>query len=242
MKNIIMMKRIEDIRQQIAQKYINNDFVIDKTGVKTVELIGETFLVDEPSIFGKPNQDYIDREIAWYNSKSLNVNHIAEPIPQIWKDVSGKNGEINSNYGWCIFSEENGDQFQSVLKTLKSDQNSRRAIMIYTRPSMQTEYCTNGMSDFICTNAVQYFIRDEVLIGLVQMRSNDAWAGFRNDVAWQQYVIKLLAAQLQLTETSLIWHVGSLHVYERNFYLIDYFIKTGKIHIDKKDYIELYDG
>jgi len=89
--------------------------------------------------------------------------------------------------------------------------------MIYTRPTMWYDYNFNGMSDFMCTNAVQYMIRDGELIAIVQMRSNDVVFGYRNDYAWQKHVIDKLAAELNIIGTKIIWHVGSLHVYERHF-------------------------
>ena len=45
-----------------------------------------------------------------------------------------------------------------------------------------------GMSDFICTNAVSYMIRDDELISVVQMRSNDVVYGYKNDYAWQKWM------------------------------------------------------
>ena len=60
------MNRVSDIRAKLIQKYKNQEFVIDKTGVKTVELIGESFVVDEDWIIRPPNYEYIERELAWY--------------------------------------------------------------------------------------------------------------------------------------------------------------------------------
>jgi len=34
----------------------------------------------------------------------------------------------------------------------------------------------------------------------------------------------------------IYWNVGSLHIYEAQFYLVDNFYKTGATHILKKDY------
>ena len=240
--------RVEHIRNQFAEEYRAENFVIDKTGAKVIELIGYSFEADSDSIFGEPNLDYIRREINWYKSLSLNVNDIEAPVPKIWIDVSGENGEINSNYGWCIGSDEfenyhgrhNYGQYWSVYKELCDNPNSRRAVMIYTRPTMHKEFSSHGMSDFLCTNVVQYLIRDDMLIAVVQMRSNDMHAGYRNDFAWQQHVVKLLGAALGITQTKIVWHVGSLHLYERNFYLVDHFAKTGETHITKKDYEKLY--
>ncbi|MGZ7196727.1 hypothetical protein ACXWOC_11115, partial [Streptococcus pyogenes] len=70
--------------------------------------------------------------------------------------------------------------------------DSRRAIMIYTRPSMQVDFERDGMSDFMCTNNVQYLIRDGRVHAIVNMRSNDVVFGFRNDYAWQKYVLESL--------------------------------------------------
>jgi len=103
---------------------------------------------------------------------------------------------------------------------LVNNPSSRRAIMIYTRPEIWNEYNTNGMSDFICTNSVQYFIREGELVAVVQMRSNDSHFGYRNDKAFQDAVHQKLALDLHVEVGSMIWHAGSLHIYERNFKLI----------------------
>jgi thymidylate synthase len=214
------MNCVEDIRDYFRSALDNEEFVIDKTGVKTIEMIGASFIANEDHIFGTPNQDYITREIEWYISKSLNVNDIRGNTPKIWQEVSDKDGFINSNYGYLIFSQENYNQFDRVVDELRSSPNSRRATMIYTRPSIWEEYNKNGMSDFICTNTVQYFIRDDKLISHVSMRSNDVVFGYNNDFAWQRYVSHLLCNYLNVELGKIIWNVGSLHVYERHFDLI----------------------
>jgi len=76
------------------------------------------------------------------------------------------------------------------------------------------------MSDFMCTNAVQYLIRDDKLNAIVQMRSNDVVYGYRNDYAWQEHVLKNMAQSLKVDCGNIYWNVGSLHVYERHFNLV----------------------
>ena len=93
--------------------------------------------------------------------------------------------------------------------------------MIYTRPTMWEDYKQDGMSDFMCTNAVQYMIRDDQLVAIVQMRSNDVVFGYRNDFAWQNHVANQLSKDLRLkTWPKIIWNVGNLHVYERHFDMV----------------------
>ena len=217
---------VEYIREQFVKCLDAEDFVIDKSGVKTIELINAVFHANEDSIFGNVNKEYVERELQWYKSMSLSVNDIPGGTPQIWKQVASKDGMINSNYGWCIYSEDNGYQFKNVLEELVSNPFSRRANMIYTRPSMHTDFNKNGMSDFICTNNVQYFIREGQLHACVFMRSNDAVFGYKNDYAWQRHVQEqlLIGINNRLATAyglgTMLWNVGSLHVYERHFDIV----------------------
>lgn len=218
---------VYDIRHQLINELHDQNFVTDKSGVKTIEIVNASFLADEAAIFGTPNQDYIERELKWYRSMSRNVNDIPGGPPEIWKMVADKNGMINSNYGWCIYSEENGYQFAKVVDELVKSPLSRRATMIYTRPSMHEDYNKNGMSDFMCTNAVQYFIRKGKLHASVYMRSNDAVFGYKNDYAWQKYVQQQVLEAINGKRSTvydigdLFWNVSSLHVYERHFKLVE---------------------
>ena len=219
------MNRVSDIRAKLIQKYKNQEFVIDKTGVKTVELIGESFIVDEDWIIRPPNYEYIERELVWYKLQSLYVEDIPGQTPAIWKQVADKNGKINSNYGYLIWSEENGRQYDNVLNELRKNPNSRRAVMIYNRPTMHSDYCTDGMSDFICTYANDFLIRDGKLISHYLMRSNCAIFGANNDFAWARYVQQKLAHDLDIAVGDLIWTASSLHVYEYHFCHIEKLIQ-----------------
>jgi thymidylate synthase len=218
------MIKIKDVQNIFKEKLQNEDFVIDKSGVKTIEIVGESYEADEEVIFGTLNMDYAKREVEWYESQSLNVYDLPK-TPQIWRQVSDKNGYINSNYGWVIYSEENGEQYKHCLRTLRKDKDSRRAMMIYTRPSMQWEYNSNGMSDFMCTNSVQILIRDNKLDYILNQRSCDAIFGAKNDLYWARHVQNKLVQDLkfdypELEVGKLIHQVGSLHVYSRHFDLV----------------------
>ena len=234
------MLEINDIRNIFKDKLDNQDFVtVDlyhdgkKIPTKTIEIIGTSFICNEDTIFKKVSKNYAERELEWYKSMSLNVYDIPGFIPPTWRSVCDKDGFINSNYGWCIYSEENNNQYRNCLQQLLKDQNSRRACMIYTRPSMQYEYHKNGMSDFMCTFSTQQLIRSNKLVYLVFMRSNDVINGFRNDLFWHKHVAHQLIKDLQANhiqiedEPEIIWCAGSLHMYENDFPEIDkWFIQS----------------
>jgi thymidylate synthase len=230
------MMFLNEVREKFAEKYNDGDYLAG-----TIDISPITFLADEESIFGEVNKKYVDHEIAWYESQSLNVNDIPGGAPEIWKRVATADGHINSNYGWCIYSKENGYQYANVFEELSKTPTSRRGIMIYNRPSMHTDQKINDMQDFMCTNTVQYFVRDGQLHAHVSMRSNDAIFGYKNDRAWQQHVLVKLANDLGLSIGNLYWTAGSLHIYERHFYLVNHFFRSGgELTISKKEYDTIY--
>ena len=220
------LNKVQDIRNEFVRLLKNNETVKDKSGSEVVEIINASFIADEPAIFGTVNEDYVARELEWYRSMSLNVNDIPGGPPTIWKQVADKDGFINSNYGWMIYSEENGNQFVKAAEELIKNPFSRRAAMIYNRPSMHVDYNKNGMSDFCCTFAHQYFIRDGQLHVCVFFRSNDGIFGFKNDFAWAKYVQEQLLGYINNRTNSvygigkIYWNAASLHIYERHWNLI----------------------
>lgn len=224
------MKTVEDIRHEFAKKFQNGEFTVDSQGRKTVEIVGENFIATDNTIFHQVNQDYVERELSWYLSQSLNVYDISGKVPEVWKQVADKDGFINSNYGWCIFSEENKNQYRNCLRQLIDDPYTRRAVMIYTRPEMQYEYNKNGMSDFMCTCYTHQFVRNKKLVYIVYQRSCDAIFGFRNDLAWHQYVANRLVKDLRDNNIDvdfypeIIFSCGSIHIYERHFKFIEQYI------------------
>ena len=231
----MLMNSVKDIREFFINELKDEAFTIDKTGQKTIEMIGANFVASEPSIFGKPSQSYIDAEINWYESESTNIYDIhgtdQEP-PAAWKYSADKHGNINSNYGHLVFSDKYFNQFDMAFNELWCNPDSRRAQMVYNRPSIWVEFNEGGKSDFICTNAQTFYIRDGVLMMVSQMRSNDVVFGYKNDYAWAQYLMDKFVAQWntmaaatgehgEIEKGMLIWSVMNLHVYERHFHLVE---------------------
>ena len=212
--------KVNDIRQHFISELENKNFTTDRSDQKTIELIGASFIADEPAIFGTPSEDYIQKELDWYLSGSTNVNDIGENVPAAWKATANEHGEINSNYGRLIFDDKYYRQFDNVINELSNNPDTRRASMIYTRPSIWVDIDENGKNDFICTNSVTYYIRDGKLNCVVQMRSNDVIFGYKNDYAWQKYVLEKVAQATDSIEGDIVWQVQNLHVDERHFNLV----------------------
>lgn len=216
-----------ELHHAFSTKMLNNNFDIVR-GDKTINLNDVVLKAERGWIVRPSNTDYAEREVQWYLSQSLNVNDIPGGAPKIWKEVATPEGIINSNYGWCIFSAENGKQYDCCVDSIARDLKTRRGVMIYTRPSMQTEYNKDGMNDFMCTHYVHVIYEDEhgfpKLLYLVYQRSCDAVFGYNNDWYWHKFVADKLSEELKSkkiipsgTETEIRFHFGSVHVYERHF-------------------------
>jgi thymidylate synthase len=98
---------------------------------------------------------------------------------------------------------------------------------------MHWQWNADGRRDFICTNVVNYYLRDGYLHAIVQMRSNDAIFGYRNDFQWQSYVLDRLVAEFDgaVERGSIVWQAGSLHVYARHYHLLNHFHKTDEYRV-----------
>jgi len=230
----LKLNSINDIREFFIGELADEEFTIDKTGQKTIEMIGASFIADEPAIFGTPNEEYINKELEWYQSQSTNIYDINKEsgadAPAAWKYAADKHGNINSNYGLLVFSEKYFRQFYAAFNELSANPDSRRAQMIYNRPSIWVEFNEGGKSDYICTNAQTFYIRDGLLHMVSQMRSNDCIFGYKNDYAWAQYLMDKFVARWnseavynnhpEIQKGQLIWQVMNLHVYSRHFHLV----------------------
>lgn len=177
----------------------------------------------------KASRKYIENEKNWYMSMDRSIiGHPGIETNKIWQYCASKDDkqEVNSQYGWIVFSHNNGinglSQYDFCLSQLFKDTNTRQAGMIYTRPTIQVEFCENGKHDFICTTEVWCHIRNNRLFYSVNMRSNDFFTGFVNDWAWHLFVYNKLLDDLRCNGVNvevgaIYWHASSFHVYERNF-------------------------
>lgn len=213
-------KTTEHIRILLVRLYRNERFAANNT----VELTDISFIADKDHILQAPDLKYAEMEKAWYYKQNRNIHAMKNP-PAIWRATADKYGLVNSNYGWVIFSPENGNQYINVFKTLANRKNSRQAIMIYNRPSMHTDATKDGRKDFMCTSHVVYRLIDGLLHTSVCMRSNDVVFGYNNDFLWQDHIFDRLLEDLQnvyptLKKGPMHWFAHSLHVYPRHYYLL----------------------
>ena len=232
----------------LYNKIINKEFV--NTGANASQTVGQETYVEliarkvqlnpyAPYIYIDKNfqtpKKYVKAELDWYKSMDLSIiGHEGIESNPTWQSCCTKDEkkEINSNYGWCVFSEENGSQYDNCLEVLKKDKTTRNAIIMYNRPEIYKDYKRDGMHDMICTFMSHFFIRNNRLYMIHNMRSNDIRYGFIcSDLAWNCFVYQNMYEDLKSTYPDLevgtiIWTSDSMHLYSRHFEDLKNFVES----------------
>lgn len=158
----------------------------------------------------KLSMKYAVGELLWYISANPKLSEI-QKYTTGWNKLSDDGINVNSNYGYCIKEKYGFDQFDYIINELKSNPNSRRAVVHIKEPN------NKDSKDVNCTVCLQFFIRDNKLYMTTYMRSNDIWLGFPYDV-FQFTNLQILLSMILGLELGTYTHVvGSLHLYKRNF-------------------------
>lgn len=173
--------------------------------------------------------DYLYNELQWYLSEDLNINnHQGIENNKIWKLISTSQGKINSNYGYLVFGKGNHSQYSHALSQIAKNKHTKHAVIIYNRPEIVEQWNDgiHAVSDFICTYATSFMVDNDELHMMVNMRSNDFVTGFFNDFGWQVFVYKKFLADArkfwpELKMGAIHWHTDNMHVYERDYDLIN---------------------
>ena len=116
---------------------------------------------------------------------------------------------------------EENQQIEEVVNKIIEDRNTRQAVICMANPK---EHKSGG---YICTMYMQTFLNDDNhLKWIVNMRSNSV-ERFPVDYKFQETMFGFVARQLaeRLNESIICdpieWNVGSMHIYEKSFHLLD---------------------
>ncbi len=218
-------------------------------GFKTKELIQETLVIENPKkcVITNPARKfslkYLEEELKWYMSGDKSIKNIGEHA-SLWKKIADKDGNVNSNYGEIIFKQEldgyNGSQWDWVIESLTNDKDSRQALININQPKHKYP----GVKDFPCTLSIQYLIRDDSLVSITNMRSNDLVYGFGYDFPFFSFLQQKLHKELKKTYPFLqlgvnVHTAGSLHTYEKHYEMMDNIIKEYTEHSFKSDELKI---
>lgn len=184
------------------------------------EIIGAVTVIEDPtrgivqsSIRNMPMR-YAVGELLWYLSGSNRVSDISK-YSDVWERLSDDGEHVNSAYGHRIFNLFGFNQWEHVKALLRDDPLSRQAVIHIKDAS------NKPTKDMPCTVSLQFFIRDNKLYMITNMRSNDIWMGFPYDVFSFTALQVKMAMELGVGVGDYTHIAGSLHLYKRNWTVID---------------------
>ncbi len=204
------------------------DYISSPRGMKIKEKIGVRFEITNPRkrVPNIPARkfkiQYMIAEALWYFSGNDKTEWIANYAP-FWRDISDDGLTANSAYGARIFREHNRIagaqlvQWEFVKKQLMEDPDSRRAV-IHIKSPYDSLF---AKKDVPCTLALQFFIRDNKLDMVANMRSSDLILGIAYDVPAFTLMQERMANELGIDVGRYVHVSNSLHVYEKHFDMLD---------------------
>lgn len=211
----------------------NPEFVCAPRDQKINEIINAALVFDPrfPLYENKRRSsqiEYISAEFVWYFAGRNDLEFI-EKYAKFWKDIANPDGTVNSAYGYLLFNRKNEHgltQWQWAHDCLVKDKDSRQALIHFNTPDHQRP----NTKDFVCTLEGLFHIRNNKLNFTILMRSNDVVLGLPTDVAFfcvlQQQMYRLLKQTYPDLELGTYTHISnSMHLYERNFKLVDDMLK-----------------
>jgi thymidylate synthase len=211
-------------------------FVCSPRGQKVKEILACTFELTDPRrrVVWNParetNHGFACGEFLWYWQGRQDLEMMLFYNKRM-KDFSDDGKTLNSAYGHRLKNVQGRSelgpipsQWETCVKTLNDDPDSRRAVMLINRPMDEVTAAYVGSKDVPCTLSLQFFIRDGKLNLHTVMRSNDVMWGLTYDAfsftMFQECMLLDLERIPKFKDLGLgsYYHTaGSMHMYERHF-------------------------
>jgi thymidylate synthase len=179
----------------------------------TIELLSSSlnFQMSDPIVLckgRKVNYKFMFAEAAYIIQGWGDVRYLANYITR-FVDYSDMYPLQQGSYGPPFV-----EQVRYVVETLKTNDESRQAVMTIWRPNPRLS------KDIPCTLSLQFLIRDNQLHTIVTMRSSDIFTGLIYDMFCFTAMSAVVLSFLDFDDVELgtCWiNAGSSHLYKRDF-------------------------
>ncbi len=152
-------------------------------------------------------------ELLWFLRGDSNVRWLQERGVTIWNEWAADNGDLGPVYGvqWRSWPTPGGghiDQISEVIKTLKTNPDSRRIIV-----SAWNVADLPQMALMPCHAFFQFYVAQERLSCQLYQRSADIFLGVPFNIASYALLTHMVAQQCNLEVGDFIWTGGDCHIY-----------------------------
>ena len=193
----------------------------DRTGTGTKSVFGYQMRFDLNEGFPlvttkKVHLRSIIQELLWFLTGSSNNNWLKERGVTIWDEWAGPDGDLGPVYGvqWRSWPTPDGghiDQIAEVIKTLKTNPDSRRIIV-----SAWNVAEIPKMALAPCHALFQFYVVNGTLSCQLYQRSADIFLGVPFNIASYALLTHMVAQQCDLNVGDFIWTGGDCHIYSNH--------------------------
>ncbi len=203
-------------------------FKADRTGTGTTSVFGYQMRFDLNEGFPlvttkKVHLKSIVHELLWFLTGSSNNNDLRARGVTIWDEWAREDGSLGPVYGvqWRSWPKADGthiDQISEVIKTLKTNPDSRRLIVsawnVAELDQMALMPC-HAFFQFYVAPATEPGGKGKLSCQLYQ-RSADIFLGVPFNIASYALLTHMVAQQCDLDVGDFIWTGGDCHIYRNH--------------------------
>jgi thymidylate synthase len=201
----------------------------DRTGTGTRSVFGHQMRFDLNQGFPlvttkKVHLRSIIQELLWFLTGSSSNVWLQERGVTIWNEWAKEDGDLGPVYGvqWRSWPTPDGqhiDQIAELMKTLKSNPDSRRMIV-----SAWNVADLSKMALMPCHAFFQFYVAPSVTPGgkgrlscQLYQRSADIFLGVPFNIASYALLTHMIAQQSDLEVGEFVWTGGDCHIYTNHF-------------------------
>jgi len=190
----------------------------DRTGVGTKSIFGYQMRFDLANSFPllttkKLHLKSIIYELLWFLNGDTNIKYLNDHGVSIWNEWADENGDLGPVYGkqWRSWETREGhviDQMAELLKTLKSNPESRRLVI-----SAWNVGDLSKMALSPCHCLFQFYVADGKLSCQLYQRSADVFLGVPFNIASYALLTLMVASSCGLMPGTFVHTFGDVHLY-----------------------------
>ena len=136
----------------------------DRTGTGTISVFGYQMRFDLNEGFPmvttkKLHLKSIIYELLWFLKGDTNINYLTENGVRIWNEWANENGDLGPVYGhqWRNWNDDEIDQIKDIIKTLKTNPDSRRMLVSAWNPSVLPD-TSKSFSENVANGKAAYLL------------------------------------------------------------------------------------
>jgi thymidylate synthase len=209
------MKPYLDLMRHVLEHGTRKD---DRTGTGTLSVFGWQMRYDLAEGFPlvttkKCHLRSIIHELLWFLQGDTNIRYLKENGVSIWDEWADAHGNLGPVYGhqWRNWPKPDGgtiDQISEVVKTLKTNPDSRRIIV-----SAWNVADLDRMALAPCHAFFQFYVADGKLSCQLYQRSADIFLGVPFNIASYALLTLMMAQVTGLQPGDFVHTLGDAHLY-----------------------------